>query len=561
MLSYLRVSDFAIIEQIELHFHPGMTVLTGETGAGKSILIDAISLVLGDRASSEMIRFGKEKATIEALFLVKNDEIRRVLQKLGIFDYEEEVSIYREISSNNKNIIKINHKTVSLSDLKELSPLLADIHSQFDTQRLINPTTYLDLLDGFRPDLVHIALEQYLVALKEYKTQYQKYLSFVKRKDELTEKKEMYAYQLAEIEALHLVIDEETSIEEELSLLTNFDKIYSNLNEIKVLLDEKGLLDSIYDLLMHYEKLVHYAKEFGVGHELIQNFYYELKELEYGINDNIDHLNFDPFRLNQLQERSHELEKIQEKYQKTITELLEYRDFLQQSLDETENYDEYLKTTYNDLSKAFENVLKQGENLSQIRKQIAKKIESELQVVLKDLVLQNTKFEVMFSDTRPKDILDHTFFKETGFDEIDFYLSTNIGEPLKPLSKTASGGEMSRIMLAFKTIFIRSQNLSTIVFDEIDTGISGYVAKQIAKKIKEISKTCQVLSITHIPQVVSIGNHHLKVEKLETHNRTVAKAEYLTFEERVMEVAQMISGEKPTSSSINSAKELLLENQ
>ncbi|MBU1144247.1 MAG: DNA repair protein RecN [Firmicutes bacterium] len=558
MLKRLRVSDFAIIEQIELYFFSGMTVLTGETGAGKSILIDAISLLLGDRASQDMIRTGKEKAVLEAVFEVDHEQVHLLLRQFQIEIENDELTIYREITQQNKNIIKLNGNIVTLQQLKEITKYLADVHSQFDTQRLINPSTYMELIDGFNPDILSDYFINYHKSLSIYKEKFMNYQALIKRKNDLNDKLEMYKYQLKELSSYELVSEEEQRLIDEESILENFDKIYLNLQSMKEIFENERILDHLYDLKNIYEKLTDVSKDFSTNHDRLNEMYYDLEDISSQITDKIHRLNFDPDVLSQIQERLHILDKLKTKYKKTIPELMEYSTLLQTSISEAENYEDYVLTSQNDVKKAFDTCLLEAKKISQVRKQIAEKIIKELKMVLKDLVLPHTEFDIIFYYDEPASFLDITKFKEMGLDEVDFLLSTNLGEPLKPISKTASGGEMSRIMLAFKTIFIRSQQLSTIIFDEIDTGISGFIAKQIAKKIKEISLTCQVISITHIPQVVAIGNHHLKVQKIEESNRTKALATYLDFNGRIQEIAEMISGETSTESSIQSAKELLL---
>ncbi len=558
MLKHLSITNFAIIDHIELDFFDGLTVLTGETGAGKSILIDAISLLLGDRASQDLIRSESEKATIEATFSFQNETIRAKLTKLGISAMEDQIVITREISNQNKNSLKINQVNVTLQDLKDISKELADVHSQFDTQRLINPSNYVQLIDGFNRKKMDTYIAEYSEALHYYHLKRKEYLDFTKKQKDATGKLEMNQFQLKELTDFHLELNELESLSEEESLLSNFDKIYSTLGEINSISEDAQFMDHFYEFVEGLDKLSKYGQDFTELHKSVENLYYEMDDAVHQVKDKFDHLNFDPDALRSIQERIHDLETLQKKYKMTVPELIEYIYFLEKEIDQVTNFDEYLKRSKKELSDSFEKALEKGKILTVLRKQISDKISSEIKVVLKDLVLPNTEFEILVTPKLPQDSLDSEKFLNHGFDEIELMISTNLGEPLKPLSKTASGGEMSRVMLAFKTIFIRSQNLSTIIFDEIDTGISGFVAKQIAKKIHEISHFCQVISITHIPQVVAVGEHHLKVMKQIDKMRTVAKADYLEFNDRIIDIAQMISGDKVTEASLQSAKELLI---
>lgn len=558
MLKHLSITNFAIIDHIELDFFDGLTVLTGETGAGKSILIDAISLLLGDRASQEMIRSESDKSLIEATFVYQNESIRGKLSKLGISTLDNTLVISREINSQNKNTIKINQVAVSLQDLKDISKDLADVHSQYDTQRLINPSNYIQLIDGFNRQKIETYLHEYTARLNEYHTCLKEYNALSKKQHDASGKLEIYEYQFKELTDSSLRSDEYESLQEEERLLSNFDKIYSTLHEIKAFSEDLNFMEHFYEIVTRLEKVSSVNQEFLEMHKNTENFYYEMDEILHQVNQKINSMNFDPDELKTIQNRLHDLETLQNKYKMTIPELIEYVVFLENEIDQSLNYEEYLEVAKRKLSFAFSKAVEAGKVLSVIRKQIAEKISNEIKVVLKDLVLANTEFRIFVTQNLPQDPFSAEKFLSYGFDEIELMISTNVGEPMKPLSKTASGGEMSRIMLAFKTIFIRSQNLSTIIFDEIDTGISGFVAKQIAKKIREISNFCQVISITHIPQVVAVGEHHLKVEKIVEGKRTIAKATYLDFNGRVRDIAQMISGEKITDSAIQNAKELLI---
>jgi len=560
MLKHLKITNFAIIDSINIDFFPGFTVLTGETGAGKSILIDAISLILGDRASQEMIRSGEAIATIEATFQYENEQIRAKLVKLGIDSFSNELLIYREITLQNKNIIKLNNTTVTLQDLKEITKNLSDVHSQFDTQRLINPQNYIELIDGFKRQMSEQYLNQYGELLKTYKTKLVEFQDLSAKRKELSDKLDVYQYQLKEIQKYHLNPTEEDELREEEALLANFDKVYNLLHEAKVIFDDLEMLNHFYQVNTILDRLSFFSKEFTDLHDRTNESYYEMDDISSQVSQKLDSLNFDPNELERIGERLHALTQLKEKYHMSIPELIEHIVYLEKAIDQSTNFDQYIEASLLELQVAFKQLLKAAHDLTELRTQISEKITKELKLVLKDLVLPHTEFQIIINEHLPKDEFDVSKFQNNGLNDIEFMISTNVGEPMKPLSKTASGGEMSRIMLAFKTIFIRSQNLSTIIFDEIDTGISGYVAKQIAKKMKELSEFCQVVSITHIPQVVAYGEHHLLVEKQQIKSRTIAKASYLGLDERTKVIAQMISGDKITEASLQSAKELLMNN-
>jgi len=558
MLETLSVTNFAIIDHIDLAFRPGMSVLTGETGAGKSLLIDAISLLLGDRASTDMIRSQAEKAAIVGVFHFDNETLKSVLAKNKIDAAENRIVIRREITTQNKNTIKINEQTVTLQQLKEITKYLADVHSQFDTQRLINPANYLELIDGFKREILNAYLEKYRESLALYRTKMAAYRQLLASKKELLDKNEFYRFQLQELSAQNLVNGEEESLSEQESVLKNFDKIYERLQHIKELFAEGAVLDNLYDIAENFEKVGEVASEYQASATTTKNFYYELEDLSVSVKKQLASMNFDPAELDRIQERLNTLSHLRTKYKKTIPELIDYVENLKTWIDQTDHFDEYIEKAIAEIKEAFQTLSQRAKEITLVRRQISDRIEKELKTVFNDLVLANTEFSIVLQSQAPKDSFDEAAFTEIGVDQGEFLISTNRGEPLKPLSKTASGGEMSRIMLAFKTIFIRSQNLSTIVFDEIDTGVSGHVAKQIARKIREIAATCQVISISHIPQVVAIATNHLKVWKQEKNNRTIAFVRELSFDERVTEISEMISGDHVTAHSLESARELLL---
>ncbi len=558
MLKRLKVEHFAIIDAIDVTFHDGMTVMTGETGAGKSILIDALSLLLGDRANQDMIRSGENSAFLHAEFEVDSDEIKFILKQEDI-DYRDTLTIERTLSNDNKNKVEINEQTTTLQILKKIGKHLADVHSQFDTQRLINPGNYLAMIDGFKKSLAERHRNDYRTSLSVYQEKMKAYLDLKNRQKNLEDKLEMYHYQLEELNRFEFDPDREKERNEQINLLENFDSVYQELESIRRIFDEFELTDKTYQVLGSIRKLSEMTDEFSEIRSRFNDIYYEMDDLEKELIDKAENINFDPNELSSLQEESFRLERIKEKYNKSTEELAEYKTYLNKSINEATHYDDLLEEAKTAVKIAYEDLLKKALSLRQMRKEVGKRITHELTEVLDDLVLPDTQFEIVFSDETPQDPFDQSAFTQDGIDQVDFLISTNVGEPLKPLSKTASGGEMSRIMLAFKTIFLRGQQLSTIIFDEIDTGISGHVAKEIAKKIKEISRMIQVISITHNPQVVATGTHHIRVRKITRRKRTNAHVAYLDFNERIEEIAKMISGESPSDSSMESAKELLLD--
>ncbi|MCK5731801.1 MAG: hypothetical protein KAH13_02170, partial [Tenericutes bacterium] len=340
--------------------------------------------------------------------------------------------------------------------------------------------------------------------------------------------------------------------------LENLDKINGILEKFNSVVDNDRVLDNIFDLKSDIESISDTSSEFKDISKRLNDVYYEFDDIKLNLNSQLQNLDYDQHDYDDLISRLNEIDRFKRKYSKSVAELIEYQNFLQQEVEKVDNYDEYIEEIHQELIIKF-NLLKEAAlELRSFRKEIAKKITKEIKENLHDLVILNADFEIRFDKEIPVDEFDNISFKQDGIDSIDFYISTNLGEPLKQLSKTASGGEMSRVMLAFKSIFVRSNKISTIIFDEIDTGISGYIAKQIANKIREISKISQVISITHIPQVVATGTHHIAVRKFIVNDKTKTTVNYLDYEQKVEEIAKMISAGVITKSSLESAKELLI---
>ncbi|MDY0138779.1 MAG: DNA repair protein RecN [Candidatus Izemoplasmatales bacterium] len=557
MLKSLEVRNFAIIDYIKLDFFQGMTVLTGETGAGKSIIVDAISLLLGERAQKEMIASKNDSAEIIGIFSIDSKEVKNILEENEI-DYENDIEIYRLISKDNRNIVKINNQTSSLKIIKDLALYLADIHSQFDTNQLINPDNYLKLVDDFRKKRIQPLIDNYQEAYEHYYLDIKSYNDQIKKKDESLKKLDLYKFQLNEIKNLELDQDEYEEMVERINILENIDKINTSLEKGKFYLNDEFVIDRLYEIKNDFEDISKLSSEFEEMYNRINEVYYELDDINSQIVNRLDNLDFDRSDFDMMIERVNDINKIKQKYNMSLNELIEYQNFLENAINDVENFDELLESKKEDVLTSFNKLMMEANNLSEYRKDIAKKITKEIEETLVELVIKNAKFRIDIEQSIPKNEFDYTSFKKAGLDTVEFMISTNKGEPLKPLAKTASGGEMSRVMLAFKTIFARSQNLPTIIFDEIDTGISGFIAKQIARKISDLSKITQVVSITHIPQVVAQGSYHLAVTKEIKNNSTQIKVKYLNHDERVIEIAKMVSGDTVTEAAKDIARELLL---
>ncbi len=559
MLTFISVKNFAIIENIEVTFHEGMTAVTGETGAGKSLLIDAIGLLLGDRATSNVVRTGSEKAEVEGVFITKNPQIKSVFEQLDIDFNDGEIVIRRQITPSNNNIIKVNNQVVSLKDLRDITSKLADIHTQLDTHRLIHQETYLDIIDGFELTNTERLIETYHHQLNDYKKELAALKKLKNANNDLYERLDLLRFQKKELDEYNLIEGEETELNEAIEKMKNFDKIYQTLSTLKQRIEDADALGILYQTSKELQSISHLSEPYQTIQKRFENEYYELDDAFESLVEELNALDFNPQQLDRYQERLNDLENLQRKYRKTIPELIAYLTEITNDIDNIDHYDDVIIEHENRVKKAFNTVLNAAEDITTLRKRTAGFIEAELLRILQDLELPKTHFEIAFIAKDASDYLDSGIFFENGIDEVDFLLTTNVGEPLKSLSKSASGGEMSRIMLGFKNLLANSLGLSLMIFDEIDTGVSGYIAFQVAKKMQEIAKSTQVICITHIPQVAAISTHHIKLSKSVENNRTKAFVTALDGEKRVEEIASMISGDHITESTLKSARELLMK--
>ena len=558
MLNRLIVKNFAIIEDIDISFHEGLTVITGETGAGKSLIIDSINLLLGDRASVEMIRNGEEKASITGYFTFKNARLNAALDELEI-PYDDNEIIISRIVSSSKSTIKINNKLVTLNDLKLVGKYLADIHQQFDMVKLLNKDNYIDIVDGFKFELVKEYKDKYLQSLGLLRQKEDEYRSLLNKVNEIKAKRDSYEYELKELEAFNLNINEEEEINSRIELLKNFDNIYALLEETKAIIDKESL-DDIYEIKEKISKLSEYQNEYQSVYEKINDYYYELEAIYDDLKHKLSHMDYDPQELDDLETRKNDLQLLKKKYNKSVTELITYKEELKSLLQSDEDLDISLNEKKDELASQYNETYQFALDLSNVRKSVAGSIEKDLMNNLRDLALQ-VNFKIDFITSKKDENLSLSIYKENGIDEVEFLIETNIGEGLKPLAKVVSGGEMSRIMLAIKALFIKSQKISTIIFDEVDTGISGEIARKVALKIYDMSLSTQVFSITHLPQVASLSNHHLKISKMVNKGRTYTVVKELSLEEKIREIATMISGGKVTNSQLEYAKEMILNKE
>lgn len=558
MLSHLSIQNMAIIEKLQLDLNSNMTVLTGETGAGKSIIIDAISLLIGDRASTDLIRHHEDVAIVEGVFEIEENQPLKSYLIAHDIPFENQLIVKRTIKRAGSGQIRVNGELMTANQLKEIGHYLVDIHVQHDTHRLFNQEYNYQLIDNF--DLTSKIQEvnkSYQIALKNYNGAKKKYLDFKKNADEIQKRMDLILFQKSEIEKVNLKPGELEELEDRRHIILNSDKLHKSYTKILYnLKGDGGALEKLYDAYSQSQMLATIDEELTNSVSQMADIYYGLEEFLMMINSKLDELNYYPEELEEIESRLNELQQLKRKYRMDIDEILAYYDQIMEELAQVEDFDHYEQQLYDELKKAHEVLILAGEALNNRRQEISETIKVQLIQELNDLQLFNTQFDIEFTRHQTDEIIQG-FYTVNGIYDIQFLLSTNKGEPLKPLNKVASGGELSRIMLALKTILNRGQYISTIIFDEIDTGVSGQVASSIGMKMKDISNQKQVLCITHLPQVASIADYHLHVSKHERNNRTVTSVQYLTPEQRIEEVARMLSSDNITESALLNAKQLL----
>lgn len=550
MLLEISIKNFAIIEAISLNFEKGMTVLTGETGAGKSIIIDAMNMMLGARATTDVIRHGAPKAEIEGLFSVENSHaLQEIFDEQGI-DLGDEIIIRREILQNGRSVSRVNGQMVNLSVLRAIGQHLVDIHGQHDQEELMRPQLHIQMLDEFG-DSDFLELKQsYQTNFDTYRLMRKQLLEIKKNQEEHKARIEMLEFQMAEIESAALQPGEDLKLNQERDKLLNHKNIADTLTNAYTMLDneEFSSLANVRSAMNDMESLEEFDAEYREISTSLSESYYVLEDVTKRLEDIIEDLDFDGNRLMQIESRLDLIHAITRKYGGNVDDVLLYFAKI------TEEYN--LLTGNNLSSEDMEAELKHLEvslvdlasKLASARHNLAQQLEIEIQQELKDLYMDKARFQVQFTKGK---------FSREGNESVEFYISTNPGEDFKPLVKVASGGELSRLMLAIKSAFSLKEGKTSIVFDEVDTGVSGRVAQAIAQKIHKIGQNGQVLAISHLPQVIAIADYQFFIEKISNEHSTVSTVRLLTVDERVEEVAKMLAGENVTEAALSQARELL----
>ena len=580
MLKSLTIRNYALIESVEIEFESGLNILTGETGAGKSIIIDALSLILGDRASSDVVRKGSDKAIVEGLFGMADNEKVKILLKHNEIELQEDLILRREVSLKGQSRCFVNDSPVPLTVLKEIGDHLVDLHGQHEHQSLLRPETHIGLLDEFGS--LDKLVDEYRESYDRLTVLFREFRSLSLKEKELREKRDLYEFQIKEIDAIEPRTGEESDLENELRILENSEKLYEATSQLYQSLYEGESTrsgseniggQSVYDLLLKARNQLEDLAEIDKTFDDIKNecasaaaIIGELTKFIQSYNSKIE---FNPERLEQIRERLGQITLLKKKFGGSLDAVIGHREKIGKEFAMAENFESEIRKLNEYIERERKTCSAAAQRLSAKRRELVSKIGRSVCAELAKLGIANAQFDVKI-DNRVVEKLDgkadgayvklgRDFYDATqsGIDFIEFYLSTNVGEDVKPLAKVASGGEISRIMLALKTILAKADRLPLLVFDEIDVGISGRIAQAVGKSMKSLSQFHQVIAITHLPQIAGFADCHFAVEKSESKQRTSSTIRKLEEEERIREVARLLSGEEVTESSLIGAREMI----
>jgi len=569
MLKSLEIKDYALIDHINVEFGKGLNIITGETGAGKSILIDAMSLLLGERASTEVVRKGAQKSFVEGIFEVASNKKVKSILKENEIEFQPELIIRREISLKGSNRCFVNDSPVPLNIIKELGDLLVDLHGQHEHQSLLRNETHIEFLDEFANN--HKLLEDYKVLYKELNKKQNELKELKSKEDSLKEKKEIYNYQIKEIDAVNPLSDEDELISNELNILENSEKLLELTDDVysKLYDGEPSVIDLLGETKHKLNQLANIDKSFLESEGECDSALAVVKELANSLHSYKSRIDVDPKEIEGKRERLGSINLLKKKYGGSIQKIIEHREKIGKEFQLADNFSSEINTLEKEINSLRKATGESAEELSSSRKKHAIKIETEVKKVLAQLGIPDAVFNVRIIQ-REAEFKSENFisfknrnfkFDNSGFDEVEFYISTNAGEDAKPLTKVASGGEVSRIMLALKTILAKSDKLPLLIFDEIDTGVSGRIAQKVGAALKDLASFHQIISITHLPQIAGMADNHFAVEKKQVDNRAVSSIKKLSDDECVNEVAKLISGEELSKASIESARQLIINKQ
>ena len=563
MLSSLRIKNYALVDQLEVKFQPGLNIITGATGAGKSIIVGAANLALGERASIEAVRSGFDAANVEAVFKIADDRtLKELLGKLGLAVPDDLLIIRREISVKGQSRCFLNDRLVTLGSLKSIGDRLADLHGQHQHQSLLNVERHIDYLDHYGDLDGVLARVSETYGLLRRKQRELENLQKSKMQDE--ERRKLYHFQIQEIEKANFSPDEELNLNQERKVLENVEALFEQSSNIyhQLYESEASILERLTSLFKELKKNCHVDSRLKEPVDTLESCVIGLQDVARFMEDYKSRLEFDPEKLEMIRERLNLLNTLKRKYDRTIDEILTYKEQMEGELNKIENKDDTINNLEKEIGELSQILQKECSLLSEKRKVKASELSRRIQKALTDLGMDKTKFEIRITRREDKNGLveldgKRFFADEKGMDQVEFFVSPNPGEELKPLAKIASGGEISRIMLALKSILVKTDQVDTMIFDEIDVGIGGEVASAVGKSLKGLASLHQVIVITHLQQIASEADHHFKVFKERAKARTVTRIKKLDQEERVKEIARMISGEKISQLTLRQAKEMI----
>lgn len=560
MLFNLHIENIALIDNLELTFENGLNVLTGETGAGKSIIIDSINVLLGQRASRELIKTGTDKALVEALIFIENKDVVNIINNEGIKENEDNsIILSREIFRSGRNVCRINGRVVTLSQLRKIGENLVSIHGQHESKDLVDIDKHIEFLDSFAGDeLINKRKEYYklycdLIELR-------KKIEALSKDDREKERRiDLLNFQINEIDGAKLKTDEEEVLDEQIKKMSNYEELIKSVSEsYDLLYSSDNMRSSAYDNISKAVERLSAASE--IDEKLLDKYNTvlelscQLEEVSRDICNYRDSLDYDPGLLDELQQRMDVIYNLKRKYGGSIEEILKYRDTISEELEEISTSEEQVKKYKDEYKNKEIEMHKIALQLSEMRKKKAILLEKKIMKELKELNMNKTIFKVAINNTNTDEGIK---YNKNGMEHVEFMISTNPGEPLKPLIKIASGGELSRIMLAIKNILSDVDDVETLIFDEIDNGISGQAAQKVAEKLYDVSCKKQVLCITHLAQIASFADNHYLISKYSKLNSTKTKVKKLEGNDREKEIARIIGGAQITNTTLNNSKELI----
>lgn len=564
MLLELTIRNFAIIKQVTISFRKGLNILTGETGAGKSIIIDSLGLLLGERASADFVRYGEKRAEVEGLFeLAANHPAIAICEGFGVYiEADGMLVVRRDISSQGKSIIRVNGQLITLAMLRELGSWLVTVHGQHDTHDLMHAGKHIHWLDAYGEQALASVKKEYGTLYGSYRKLKQDMERMAKNERELVQRIDLLSYQLSEIENAALQPGEDEKLAAQRKKWLHVEKVSKGVQSAYTALagDQRGM-DWLGHAMGELERLQQYDESLLPIIESVQAAYYQVEDAVGLLRQFGNHLDFDPRQLEELEQRLDLLQMLKRKYGKDVDDILEYAATISDELDEMQHYEERLSQLGKRLQELAADLAIEAMELSMVRRECAAKLASEIEQQLKELFMDRARFAIEVRQQEDEDGIEIEGIKRSvdasGIDQVEFMIAPNPGEPMRPLAKIASGGELSRIMLAIKTILADKEQVGTLIFDEVDTGVSGRAAQAIAEKLAQVAHNRQVLCITHLPQVAALADAHFLIRKEVKDDATETIVDYLPETGRVTELARMLGGAQITEKAEEHAKEMI----